>query len=58
MTLDVLLDEAWILCEILPNLINYAKFHLRPRNVIWINYANKGVCGSILGMHVKRNIEY
>ena len=34
------------------------KVSFQTIEVGWINYANKGVCGSILSVFVKRSIEY
>jgi len=42
---------------ILPNLVDYEKFHLWPWEVGSINYVNKWLYGSILRAYVKRNIE-
>jgi len=53
-TIGFVMDGSWTL----PNLVDYEKFHLWAREVVWINYGNNEVCGSILRDCVKKNIKY
>ena len=51
--IGIKMDVMWIWTK----LVNYGKSHKWPKEVVWINFVNKWVYGSILANYVKKNIE-